>query len=157
MSDSDLESNIRDICLRLLIRREHSQQELLDKLTIRGYERTEIQKIVDELTLQGWQSDQRFADSYSRYRIKKGYGPIKISHELHQRGINTFDIDACVLDIADDWSEIIKQVYNRKYTDDNRLLNNEWYKRFRFLQQRGFTSEMINTLFKQLNIQIIYS
>jgi len=149
--------NQEELCLRFLSRREHSQQELLEKLAIKGFDRTETQLIVDELAAQGWQSNQRFAESYSRYRIKKGYGPIKIKCELQQRGIEDCDLDEVVMDLADGWGEILEQVYLKKYSDDTRLTNKEWLKRNRFLQQRGFSGEMIKTLFKDLNIKLNYS
>ncbi len=157
MINAELRKNIRELCVRLLSRREHSQQELLDKLATKGFDRTETQLIVDDLAAQGWQSNQRFAESYSRYRIKKGYGPIKIICELQQRGIEDYDLDAVVMDIADGWSEVLDQVYIKKYPDDKVLTNKEWFKRNRFLQQRGFSGEMIKTLFKDLSIKLIYS
>ena len=157
MSEAESQKNIRDICVRLLSRREHSQQELLDKLAIKGFDRTETQLIVDDLATEGWQSNQRFAESYSRYRIKKGYGPIKIICELQQRGIDECDLDEVLIDIADGWGEILEQVYVKKYHDDKVLTNKEWLKRNRFLQQRGFSGEMIKTLFRDLNIKLIYS
>jgi len=149
--------NIRDICLRLLTRRDYSQLELLDRLANKGFSRTESQTIIDDLAAQGWQSDQRFAESYARYRIKKGYGPIKISYELKQRGIESFDLDRVVFDLADDWGDLLQQIYHKKYTDDSALSNKEWLKRSRFLQQRGFSGELINRLFKALNIKLIYA
>jgi regulatory protein len=157
MSDIESQKKIRELCLRLLSRREHSQQELLEKLASKGFDRAETQLIVDDLAAQGWQSNQRFAESYSRYRIKKGYGPIKIICELQQRGIEDYDLDAVVMDIADGWSEVLDQVYIKKYPDDKVLTNKEWFKRNRFLQQRGFSGEMIKTLFKDLSIKLIYS
>ena len=157
MGDIESQKKIRELCLRLLSRREHSQQELLEKLASKGFDRAETQLIVDDLAAQGWQSNQRFAESYSRYRIKKGYGPIKIICELQQRGIEDYDLDEVVMDIADGWGEVLDQVYVKKYPDDKELTNKEWFKRNRFLQQRGFSGEMIKTLFKDLSIKLIYS
>ncbi|MCK4840420.1 MAG: regulatory protein RecX [Methylococcales bacterium] len=156
MIESESPKVIKENCLRLLVRREHSQQELLDKLSVKGFDRAEVVKVVDDLAEQGWQSDQRFAESYARYRIKKGYGPIKISYELYQRGIDCFDLECALLDIADDWMELLEQIYHKKYADDKMLSNKEWLKRNRFLQQRGFSGEMINTLFKRLKLQTNY-
>ncbi len=151
--DSTLEKEIRGICFRLLTRREHSYKELIEKLAVKGFDRFESQAIVDVLAEQGWQSDQRFAESYTRYRIKKGFGPIKICFELQQRGIVNFDLDSTLYDLADDWNEIIESVYLKKYSDEKLLLKKEWLKRNRFLQQRGFSSEMISVFFKRFNIQ----
>ncbi len=149
LNTNESQKQIREICLRLLSRREHSQQELLNKITGKGFERSEIQLIIDDLAEQGWQSDFRFAESYARFRVKKGYGPIKISYELRQRGIEYFDLESVVLDFADDWSEILEQVYRKKYTDDKILTNKEYVKRCKFLQQRGFSNEMIRAIVKE--------
>ena len=157
MVNAELHKNIREFCVRLLSRREHSQQELLNKLASKGFDRTETQLIVDDLAAQGWQSNLRFAEGYCRYRIKKGYGPIKIIYELQQRGIEDCNLDEVVMDLADGWGEILEQVYLKKYSDDTRLTNKEWLKRNRFLQQRGFSGEMIKTLFRDLNIKLNYS
>ena len=157
MIEAESQKNIREICLRLLTRRDYSQLELLDRLAKKGFSHTESQTIIDDLAEQGWQSDQRFAESYARYRIKKGYGPIKISYELQQRGVESFDFDTVVFDLADDWDDLLRQVYERKYSDEKTLLSKEWLKRSRFLQQRGFSGELINRLFKVLNIKLLYS
>ncbi|MFW5443778.1 MAG: regulatory protein RecX [Methylococcaceae bacterium] len=149
MTESESHKEIRKICLRLLARREYSQLELLTRLTAKGFDRLESQGVVDGLVDEGWQSDDRFAEAYARYRIKKGYGPIKISYELRQRGIEAFDLETVVLDLADSWFEILEQVYDKKYADNNGLSNKEWQKRSRFLQQRGFSHEIIKTLYKQ--------
>ncbi len=147
---------MKDTCLRLLSRREHSQQELLNKLALKGFDRLDSQAVIDELAEQGWQSDLRFSESYVRYRIAKGYGPVKIANELNLRGINGFDLDSAVLDVSEGWHEVIKHVYKKKYPDETLLTNKEWLKRCRFLQQRGFKSEMIQLLFRQLKIQLTY-
>lgn len=137
---------IKEFCLRLLTRREHSRLELIDKSVLKGFDRTESEKVIDQLTLEGWQSDQRFAESYARYRIKKGFGPVKITQELRLRGIFDFDLEPVVLELSDGWMDLIQQLYKRKYLDEGPLSPKEWVKRNRFLQQRGFTHEMIKTV-----------
>ena len=153
----DLQKEIRESCLRYLIRREHSQKELLQKLLSKGFEANDVQGIIDELNEQGWQSNDRFAESYARHKIKKGFGPVKISYELAQRGIDEADLDAIVLDISGSWGDILEQVYAKKYSSEKQVGNKEWQKRYRFLLQRGFSSDMINSFYKSSNIKIIYS
>lgn len=152
---SDVQKEIRDICLRLLTRREHSQLELLDKLALRGFERAETKFVVNDLSEQNWQSQHRFAESYARHRIKKGYGPLKIAQELRQRGIKEFDLTLVVTDLVGSWDDVLEQIYEKKYTNETQLTYKERLKRNRFLQQRGFSGDMINILFKRLNIQLI--
>lgn len=141
---------IKEICLRLLTRREHSQKELRDKLVQQGFDSSEVQAVISDLAQQNWQSDQRFAESYARHRIKKGFGPIKINYEIQQRGIHNFDPDSILLDLAESWLEILEQVYRKKYTKIKPVTHAERSKQSRFLLQRGFSSEMIKQFFQQI-------
>jgi regulatory protein len=140
-------SQIKDSCLRLLMRREHSQKELLTKLKAKGFKQEDSLPIIAELAEQGWQSDTRYAESYTRHRLQKGYGALAIAHELKQNGITDFDIDSVLFNVADDWLSLIKQVYEKKYPDDKKLSLPERAKRTRFLLQRGFNSRLIQQLF----------
>jgi len=144
--DSDKE--IKEICIRLLTRREHSQRELLDKLALKGIERCKTQDVINQLADESWQSDERFAESYARYRIQKGFGPVKITHELRQKGISDFDLEPVITEIAESWFGLLRQVYDKKYADNGELSQKERIKRSRFLLQRGFSHEMINTVLK---------
>ncbi len=154
MATEESYQQIKDLCLRLLGRREHSRKELQDKLFLRGFNRNDSQAVIAELIQQGWQSDKRFAESYARYRIQKGYGPLRINYELQQRGVTGVDLDAIVEEQAGDWLGVLERVYLGKYPKDRLLTAKEWLKRNRFLQHRGFNSSLIRMLFAQLNIKL---
>jgi len=145
-NDLELVAEIREHCIRLLTRREHSQRELLDKLALKGFDRAVTQQLIDVLNDEGWQSDERFAEAYARHRIKKGFGPIKISYELRQKGIAEFNLENVVMDLAGSWLDLIAQVYKKKYGEDKPVSKKERVKQSRFLQQRGFSHEMIKTV-----------
>ena len=145
---------IKESCLRLLARREHSQKELLNKLLVKGLDKDDILAVIDELAQQGWQSDSRYAESYTRHRIQKGYGPIFIAYELRKNGIDAVNLEDIVQKMADSWMELLEQVYIKKYGHDLLLDRNEWAKRSRFLMQRGFSGTMISALFDHLNIKL---
>ena len=147
-------AKIKESCLRLLARREHSQKELLNKLLVKGFDKDEILAVVDELALQGWQSDSRYAESYARHRIQKGYGPVSVAYELRQSGVDVVNLDDIVQKTAGSWMELLEQVYTKKYGHDQLLDRNEWAKRNRFLMQRGFSGTMISALFDHLNIKL---
>ena len=147
--------SIEDICLCLLARREHSQQELLDKLVLRGFDRDDALPVIEHLVEQGWQSDQRYAESYARFRILKGYGPLRINYELKQNGITPFDLESIVQELAGSWMQLLERVYSNKFSQDTLLDRSEWAKRSRFLLHRGFSGAMISALFDELNIKFI--
>jgi len=144
---------IEAICLRLLARREHSRRELLDKLALRGFNRDEVEPVIAEMAEQNWQNDQRYAECYVRQRIQSGYGPMRLRYELQQRGINDADLDAQAEEQGG-WQNLLLDVYLGKYGDEKSLPQNEWLKRSRFLQQRGFSGEMIKRLFAELKIRL---
>ena len=148
---------IEAICLRLLAMREHSQRELFDKLALRGFTRDEVESIISRLAEQDWQNDARYAEAYVRQRIAKGYGPVRIAYELQQRGIRDVDLHEQAEEQAEEqggWLQLALGVYLAKYDDATLLTPNEWLKRSRFLQQRGFNGETIKGLLVALNIKL---
>ena len=147
-------TDIKNSCLRLLMRREHSQKELLTKLTAKGFNKDAVLPVILELAEQGWQSDSRYAESYTRYRIQKGFGSVAIQYELKQNGVTAFNVDNIMLAFADSWMELLEQIYHKKYDHNTRLSRSEWAKRCRFLIQRGFSSTLITALCQHLNIQL---
>jgi regulatory protein len=155
IEEAQVAKEIEGVCLRLLARREHSRQELLAKLALRGFDRDDALPVIDELVEQGWQDDLRYAESYARFRIQKGYGPIRVSYELKQNGIAAFDLEGIVQEEAGSWMALLEQVYSKKYSRDTALERNEWAKRSRFLLHRGFSGAMISALFDELNIRFL--
>jgi regulatory protein len=150
----ELKQSIQQICLRLLAMREHSQRELLDKLALRGYSRSDVEPIIAEFAEQGWQDNQRFAECYARQRMIKGYGPVRIRYELQQRGIAELDIEQLAEDNVGGWLNSLLQIYENKFDQQPKLSRAEWLKRSRFLQQRGFSHDMIKQMCAELKIKI---
>lgn len=155
IGEAQVAKEIEGVCLRLLARREHSRQELLAKLALRGFDRDDALPVIDKLAEHGWQDDLRYAESYARFRIQKGYGPIRVSYELKQNGIAAFDLEGIVQEEAGSWMALLEQVYSKKYSHDTVLERNEWAKRSRFLLHRGFSGAMISALFDELNIRFL--
>lgn len=143
---------IKEACLRYLVRREHSQQELLQKVSAKGFSHHDIVVVIAELAEQGLQSNARFAESYARSRVHKGFGPMRIQAELQQRGAGDYYFEMAVEDIAGSWKNLLEQVYRKKYGVESALDFKEKLKRSRFLQQRGFPNEMVQCLLKGLSL-----
>ncbi|WP_255556715.1 regulatory protein RecX [Methylococcus sp. ANG] len=98
-----------------------------------------------ECSDQGWQSDDRFAESFVRARKARGYGVNRIRQELRQHGVDA--------DLADspDWMTDMDRVYTKKYRGKLAMTTpQERASRARFLAQRGFTSSQIQDFFKRL-------
>jgi len=138
------QSEAKNAAIGLLARREHSRKELRDKLASRC-EDIDIDAVLDGLALNGYQSDQRFTESFIRMRIGQGQGLIKIRFELQRKGIDGELIAAAFESAEPDWFTLALDLYQRKYrTDLDPSDYKERGKRMRFMAQRGFTSEQIN-------------
>ena len=95
-SSDDARRAIEARCLAALGRREYSRAELAAKLG--DYPPEDVAAVLDTLAERGWQSDARFAESYLRGH--RGYGRLKIRHELEARGIRAALMDAVMAALA---------------------------------------------------------
>ena len=98
-----MSSTIRNCALNFLARREHTKLELQRKLNAKGFAANNITEAIDKLEKQGLQSDERFLESYVAMRCKRGFGPIRITKELCERGIDQELIDRFLLDYVVDF------------------------------------------------------
>ncbi len=132
-----------DGALRLLSRREHSEQELKAKLISRGSRADIVAQVLAELKQRDYLSDQRFTEMLVRTRMERGHGPVKIRYELSAKGVGDEVIEQ-YLDHPDGaWESILHQVWSKKFGAVMPRSHKEWAKQARFLQSRGFTSEQI--------------
>jgi SOS response regulatory protein OraA/RecX len=72
----------------LLARREHARTELGRKLSQRGFSESLVGEVLDALEAENLLSDRRFTESFVEQRMARGQGPLKIRHELRERGIS---------------------------------------------------------------------
>ena len=142
------EDKIRSKILDLLSRREHSFKELINKLKDRVDSQEKLFDELNKLKEENLQSDERFAESYTRSRSIKGFGPEKISFELKSRGINENLISKIVYSDEINWMEIIKKEFSKKFIIDNEFYEEDISRAKKFLLQRGFEFNQINKLFK---------
>lgn len=127
----------------LLARREHSTAELARKLTQKGIDKAVADDVVDKLSSKGLVSDERFAETFVRYRANRGYGPLRIRPELAERGIDAGRITEHLAQPEVDWNEIVATVRQRKFGAALPDGFADRAKQTRFLQYRGFTSDQI--------------
>jgi len=143
-----VESNIRNKAMDLLARREHSEQELRQKLKTREYDADAIDEVLQALKEDRLQSDERFTESYVNHRFNAGVGPLKIRYELRQRGVSDGLVDEFLEPLSDQWDELMTRQRIRKFgapiPDDYA----ERMKQARFLQNRGFSPESVMRLFR---------
>ncbi len=145
----------------LLARREHSRQELFQKMQQKGFDTDLINTSLNNFIERDWLSDSRYAEMLLRSRIIKNHGPVKIKMELKQKGVS----ELIIQQIFDSFSYENDGIGNQLMNDDNVELQELWPKlatealnkkfsskpsdqkerirQYRFLQQRGFEHDQI--------------
>ena len=86
---SEEESKVRSKALEYLSRREYSEKELKLKLKARGCNKEIAESVVVRLKQENLVCDVRFAKALVNVRVRGGYGPLRISRELLDRGVET--------------------------------------------------------------------
>jgi regulatory protein len=134
-------ADLRERALRLLARREHCRAELARKLEAAGFDAGDVQPLLDEFEAKNWLSDRRFAESWvADHRAKAG--SVKLAYELRLRGVRDDVIEAVLGDNRDSETERARDVWKKKFGTPPADAAGK-ARQMRFLQSRGFTSEVI--------------
>jgi regulatory protein len=142
-----LNQEIKNCALNLLSRREHSAYELKQKLSQRQFDLSEIEEVLAALKELNLQSDERFAENYTHYRLERGFGPYRIGEELKARGVDQDLISAAIDFYSSNWLDAAKKVFLKKFPNfENDFLSSAKAKTF--LKYRGFTLEQIRNILK---------
>lgn len=143
MEEPDSAEQIADRARRLLATREHSRLELSRKLVARGFALDQIQPVLDRLAADGALDESRLVEHYIAERAAKGFGPLRIRAALLEKGIHDALVDPQLQAIADDWPAYMAEIYDRRFGSEPPPDRAEYARRGRFLEQRGFPSDMI--------------
>lgn len=144
--------------IALLARREHSVSELTQKLSRKldpavasGDGEALLNQVLTKVIADGYLSDQRYAEAYTRSRMNKGFGFDRIRNELNQKGIAP-ELIASTLSAFDEpeaEQERIAYAWRKKFKHVPCDFN-EKMKQIRFLRYRGFGQSDIDRFFAQL-------
>ncbi|MGB6976084.1 MAG: regulatory protein RecX [Gammaproteobacteria bacterium] len=131
-----------------MARREHSQQELSNKLQIRGYDTSAIAWLLSELKALDMQSDCRYAEAYVHMRTQKGFGPLRIQAELQQRGVAAEIIYTVIAQDDEFWLAQVQKIRQKKFGTTIPSDFRAQARQMRFLQTRGFSGEQIKQVLR---------
>jgi regulatory protein len=137
--DSPVELRAR--ALRLLARREHSRSELGRKLSPNAESREALDALLDSLEQKKQLSDERFATERARTLSRK-FGAARIRQDLKAKGV---DAELVGRVSVEGELERARAILDRKYREPA-ATREERAKRMRFLQGRGFSSDVIRSL-----------
>ncbi|WP_045858572.1 regulatory protein RecX [Teredinibacter purpureus] len=139
----------------LLTRREHSKKEISVKLasklaSIACDADSVIASVVSRLAANGYLSDERFAESYCRARIQKGFGRERLEMELSEKGVGSSLISLVVEQFDTDYPAVLAKVWHKKFKNFP-VDHAEKIKQQNFLRYRGFSFDEIDALFRSIS------
>lgn len=141
--DSLTPAQLRLAAMNLLARREYSAQELRQKLSKKSSDLDVITQVIERLIEDGLQSDERFAEAFTKMRLRQGKGSTVVGFELKQKGISPQLIGVYVQSSDTQWQESLSQLIHRRFAGQIADEPREKAKQLRFLQSRGFTLDQI--------------
>jgi len=142
--------SLRGRAVKLLARRDHSRAELSKKLAPLGTSE-EIVAVLDQLEQSGLLSDARAAAAYVRSHAAR-FGAAKLSNSLRAKGISADLVEASLAqqELGGEMQRaraLWQRKFGRQPAADARNAK-EWARQARFLQSRGFSTEIIRQLLK---------
>jgi len=134
---------LRSYFLSLLSRRDYSRLELFRKAQKNGYEKRNINAVLNELEEKRLLDETRFIQAFvkDKFSINR-WGPAKIAAKLREKGIGKNDIDSALKQLISE--EKMRTVCHKLLHKKSRrfLRESDLYKRkqkmLRFLAGRGF-------------------
>ncbi|MBU0688678.1 MAG: recombination regulator RecX [Gammaproteobacteria bacterium] len=140
------ELSLRVRAMQYLARREHSRAELQHKLQAHAQEGEDLTAVLDELEMRNWLSDARAATQLVDAKRSR-FGSQRIAHELRQRGIGDDLIAEALPELKASELEAAREVWQRKFGKPPQEAK-EKARQMRFLQSRGFPTEVILKVLK---------
>lgn len=104
-----------DKALYLLSSREHTEKELKEKLSLKGYGQEDIEDAVVRLKRENYLSEERFAEVYIRSRLRKSpEGKSILSLRLQEKGTPRGVAQAALQEAWErgDYLESLKEAYS---------------------------------------------
>lgn len=139
-------SDVRFAAMSLLAMREHSADELRDKLERRFSVPELVAEVIAQLKVQNLQSDERFAEAFIAMRQRQGKGSVLIKMELRERGIAAQLINMLIDETDAVWSILASQARTKRF-DGLPVDGRDKARQIRFLHSRGFASRHIQAAF----------
>lgn len=141
-------ADLKNIAIDLLSRRDHSRQELKQKLLLKGGEVELVANVIDWCVDENYQSESRYCAMLVRAKVNKGYGPAIVSQAAREQGIDRELLTQTLEELEIDWFALALSHYQKKYADKPVTDFQDKHKRMGFMQRRGFNSAQIQYALK---------
>jgi regulatory protein len=145
---ADARARLLRRAVALLARREHGRAELARKLKARledGQDPADVDAVLDQLARDDLLSDERYAAALVRARGAR-HGDARIAHDLKVRGVPPALARGAINGLDAELARA-RALWQRRFGELPRSLD-ERAKQARFLQNRGFSGDVIRRVMK---------
>jgi len=139
---------LKSKAMYFLARREYGVQELTAKLSKYTEDSDLIDKVIKDLIVNSYLSEQRYVSSLVHSKQKK-YGINKIRYILQNKQVDESLISTELDTIESQQQDSCRQIWSKKFKELPQD-QNEKNKQIRFLLYRGFAMSVIMQMFKDL-------
>lgn len=125
---------------------ERAQQEVRDKLYGWGLHFEDVEQIIAQLIEDNFLNEERFALAFAQGRFRvKGWGKVKIKHELRQRQVSPTLIRIALarIDQGEYLDKLEEHIVKKTKEPTDKLSVTEKSKLIRYLQSKGFENTLI--------------
>ncbi|AFV01005.2 regulatory protein RecX [Simiduia agarivorans] len=143
------EGEVLDAAIRLLARREYSAAELRRKLEAKTDHAAWIDAAIERVQSLGYQSDCRYTESFIRYAVSQGKGPVWIRYQLQHKGLCEQLVSQQLADADVDWDQLAMETLARRFTHAGTDAK-ERAKQYRLLSGRGFNPDSVRKAMESL-------
>lgn len=136
--------------MNALARREHSRQQLANKLTARGFSQ-HVPVLLTELEERGWLCEARFVEACVRSTLTKGRGPLALKAQLQRAGVSYESASHWVRET--DWVRAARAQLHKRYAGGDAMETPQARARgMRYLLSRGYTTEQAREALAQWEV-----
>lgn len=135
-----------------LSRREYTYLELSSKLTKYTTDQTLIKQLLDELVKRNYLSNQRYIEVYLNAKSKR-YGVLKLKANLISKLSDYSEAEFALKQLNEQQFKFAYDIWDRKF-GVNPHTKKEYAKQVRFLQNRGFTADVIKKIVSSKEIEL---
>jgi regulatory protein len=130
-------NEMRAFAYRLLGRREYSVFELDRRIRRKWPDADGVQDLLEALVEENLLSDERFTESFVRFRIQRYQGPLKIKAALRTKGVSDHLISRELDAYSEQWLDLAVEWLDRRNVG---VIDFDAKKKYyRRLMSRGFT------------------
>jgi len=132
-------TEMRAFAYRLLGRREYSIVELEIRIRQKWPEADGVGNLVEQLAEENLVSDERYAEAFTRSRVQRHQGPLKIRAAMRGKGVPDSIIATAMEAEAGNWLELARTWLQRQHAGPLSFKDKQKY--YRRLVNRGFTHD----------------